>query len=73
MAWDVKLTARVLRDLDRLYVQIHAMESAGADRWFAGLEDTIASLASTPRMGKPTREDASALEIITATSLISTA
>lgn len=64
MAWTVELTARVLRELDRLYLHISATESAGAARWFAELEDTIGLLASSPRMGKPTREDPAVREII---------
>lgn len=64
MAWHVELTARVLRELDILYGAINASDSAGAARWFARLEDTIALLATSPRMGKPTREDASVREII---------
>lgn len=64
MAWRVELTTRVLRELDTLYYAINTPESAGAERWFAGLEDTIALLASSPRMGKPTREDPTARELI---------
>ncbi len=64
MAWHVELTARLLADLDALYIEINATESAGAARWFAKLEDTIALLAVSPHMGKPTHGNPSVREFI---------
>ena len=64
MPYRVNLTARVLRELDDIYAEIHVAESSGAARWFSRLEDTIKLLSASPRMGKVTREDKSVREII---------
>ena len=64
MAYRVSLTERVLRELDAIYDEINVVSSAGAAHWFSHLEDTIQLLASSPRMGKPTREVPSVREII---------
>jgi len=52
MPYRVNLTARVLRELDDIYAEIHVDESSGAARWFSRLEDTI-KLAGGPIMGCP--------------------
>ena len=64
MAYRVNLTARAERDLESIFGYINAVHSAAALRWFLRLQKTILSLADAPRLGKVTREDATAREVI---------
>ena len=64
MAYLVNLTDRATRDLDIIYVFINVPASEGAARWFSRLHRTISSLATAPHMGKVTREDKDAREVI---------
>src|SRR5260370_8043171 len=48
MAYRVELTARASRDLDHLYAEKNAAESAPAARWYNGLERALHTLASFP-------------------------
>jgi plasmid stabilization system protein ParE len=49
MAYLVELADRAARDLEYLYEQIHAAESAAAAHWFNGLEKAIYTLERFPR------------------------
>jgi toxin ParE1/3/4 len=49
MAYLVELAARAERDLNFLYEQINAAESAAAARWFNGLEQALFTLERFPR------------------------
>lgn len=49
MAYRVELTIRAKRELNNLYVQISADDSAVAASWFNGLEQAIGTLGSFPR------------------------
>jgi plasmid stabilization system protein ParE len=57
MAYRVRFTRRGRRDYFRLYESINASESVPAQEWFRRLDETIALLAVTPRMGTATHED----------------
>lgn len=48
MAFHVELTQRAARDLQSLYIEIHAADSAAAARWFNRLEEAIESLSEAP-------------------------
>jgi plasmid stabilization system protein ParE len=64
MAYRVKFTRRARRDYLELYQSINAPESAPAQLWFQRLEETIALLAVTPRMGAVTHEDKTVRQVI---------
>jgi len=64
MPYRVSFTRRAARDLDDLYSSINAPNSEAAIRWFLKLEETINLLASTPRMGATTHEDASRRQLV---------
>ena len=64
MTYRVDFTRRAHRDLDTLYGHISAAGSPGAAKWFNRLQETVSLLETTPLMGKVTREDADAREII---------
>jgi toxin ParE1/3/4 len=49
MAYLVELTRRAERDLTYLFERISASDSAGAARWFNGLEKAIYTLERFPR------------------------
>jgi toxin ParE1/3/4 len=51
MGYAVKLSRRAERDLQELYLFLDASNSAGATRWFNGLEKAIYSLEGLPRRG----------------------
>jgi plasmid stabilization system protein ParE len=57
MAYQVRLTPRALRDLERIYQHIEAEVSAQAFTWFNGLEAAITSLEQHPNRGPRTPED----------------
>ncbi len=48
MTYRVELAARAVRDLEILYLQKNAAESAAAANWFNGLENAVMSLADYP-------------------------
>jgi toxin ParE1/3/4 len=48
MAYLVKLTARASIDLETLFVEKNASESAAAARWFNGMERAVAGLSIHP-------------------------
>ena len=57
MAYQVRLTRRARRDLERNYQHIEAEVSAQALRWFTGLEAAIYSLERHPNRAPVTPED----------------
>lgn len=56
MTYRVDLTERATRDLRRLYLNIHAGDSAQARAWFNGLERAVLSLDEHPARGAPVPE-----------------
>ena len=48
MAYAVRIATRAERDLTMLFRDIHALESAAAARWYAGIKRAILSLAEQP-------------------------
>jgi toxin ParE1/3/4 len=48
MAYAVKFAARAVRDLEILFMEKNAEESAAADRWYNGLERAVGTLAKFP-------------------------
>lgn len=57
MACRVRLARWAERDVALLWDDIHAEVSDGAERWFKQLEDTVARLGDSPRMGTSISED----------------
>lgn len=57
MAYRVRLTDRVLRDLTHIYTQIQAASSPQAAQWFERLEQAIFRLEQYPNRGTRTPED----------------
>jgi plasmid stabilization system protein ParE len=51
MAYRVKVTARAIRDLRRIYQSINAGNSGQAATWFNGLETLVFSLDENPYRG----------------------
>jgi len=64
MAYRVNFTRRARRDLIQLYESINAPQSDAAQLWFQRLEETIALLTVTPRMGAVTHEDKTVRQVI---------
>jgi plasmid stabilization system protein ParE len=64
MAYRVNFTRRARRDYFLLYDSIHAAESDPAQLWFRRLDETIALLATAPRMGSVTHEDKTVRQVI---------
>jgi plasmid stabilization system protein ParE len=64
MAYQVRFTSVAKRDLNHLWLSINAPESPAAVRWFLKLEQSIALLATSPRMGPVTHEDPHVLHLI---------
>jgi plasmid stabilization system protein ParE len=64
MAYRVKFTRRARRDYLQLYDSINAAESVPAQQWLRRLDETVALLAITPRMGASTHEDRSVRQVI---------
>ena len=56
MEFQVRLSARALRDLDAIYAGIQAYSSAQARSWFEALSDRILSLNRHPERGAHTPE-----------------
>jgi toxin ParE1/3/4 len=48
MAYSVEFAARAARDLEILYLEKNAAESAAAARWYNGLEQTVHTLETYP-------------------------
>lgn len=57
MAYRVEITARAERDLDALYVQVHAADSERARKWYFGLRAAIYGLCEMPRRCSRTPEN----------------
>jgi plasmid stabilization system protein ParE len=57
MAYRVELTRRAESDLREIFGFINAEESTSAARWFFGLQDLIATLATLPERGLVTDYD----------------
>jgi len=49
MAYLVRITTRAERDLESLYEEINARDSAAARQWYRGLEQAILSLSEAPK------------------------
>jgi len=64
MAYRVRLTRLARRDLEQLWESINATESAAASRGFDRLQETIALLATAPRMSSVTHEDKTVRQVI---------
>jgi toxin ParE1/3/4 len=64
IAYLVEFSRRAARDLANLYSHINAKESAGAARWFNGLEETILHLEHSPRLEVVTHEDDTLRQLI---------
>jgi plasmid stabilization system protein ParE len=64
MAYRINFTRRARRDYLALYESINAAESVPAQLWFNRLDETIALLAVTPRMGFVTHEDQTVRQVI---------
>jgi plasmid stabilization system protein ParE len=64
MAYRVNFTRRARRDYLTLYESIDAAESAPAQLWLRRMDETIALLAVTPRMGSVTHEDQTVRQVI---------
>jgi toxin ParE1/3/4 len=56
MAYRVSIGPRAERDLEDLYVEIEAEDSAAAQRWYQGLTRAILSLRERPNRTPVTRE-----------------
>ena len=56
MAYRVSIGPRAERDLEDLYAEIDAEDSAAAKRWYQGLTRTILSLRERPNRTPVTRE-----------------
>jgi len=48
MAYLVEFSARAIRDLEVLYLEKDAAESAAAARWYNGLEEAVDALGRNP-------------------------
>ena len=57
MAYLVRITSRAERDLERLYSQINARNSAAALKWYLGLRDAVLSLEGQPNRCPVTPEN----------------
>jgi plasmid stabilization system protein ParE len=57
MAYLVRIAARAERDLELLYEEINAANSAAAQRWYAGLKRAILRLAVQPNRCSVTPEN----------------
>jgi toxin ParE1/3/4 len=57
MPYHVELSKRAVLDLKRIFDFIDAAESRAAAKWFNGLEDVIATLATFPDRGMLTDYD----------------
>jgi plasmid stabilization system protein ParE len=57
MAYLVNITARAERDLEALYVEIHAEDSEAALKWYLGLHEAILTLERLPNRCPVTREN----------------
>src|ERR1039458_2189225 len=57
MAYLVNITARAERDLESLYVEIHAEDSVAALKWYMGLHDAILTLERLPNRCPVTPEN----------------
>jgi plasmid stabilization system protein ParE len=64
MAYRVRFTRRARRDYLQLYNSINAAESVPAQQWLRRMDETIALLAVTPRMGAATYEDRTVRQVI---------
>jgi plasmid stabilization system protein ParE len=60
MAFRVRFTRRARRD----YFQLFESINVPAQQWLRGLDETIALLAVTPRMGTATHEDKTVRQVI---------
>jgi len=49
MAYLVRITTRAERDLESLYEEINARDSAAARQWYRGLKQVILSLSEAPK------------------------
>jgi toxin ParE1/3/4 len=58
MEYRVELSRRAEDDLRRIFDSINATASAGAAKWFAGLESAILDLETFPERGPVTHYDA---------------
>ncbi len=57
MAYRVSIGPRAERDLEDLYVEIDAEDSAAAKRWYQGLRRSLLSLRERPNRTPVTREN----------------
>ncbi len=57
MVYLVRIAARAERDLDLLYREINAPDSAAAQQWYGGLKQAILSLAQRPNRCPVTPEN----------------
>jgi plasmid stabilization system protein ParE len=57
MEYLVNITARAERDLEALYMEIHAEDSEAALKWYMGLHDAILTLERLPGRCPLTREN----------------
>jgi toxin ParE1/3/4 len=57
MAYLVRIASRAERDLDSLYGEVDAPDSAAARQWYRGLKQAILSLAEVPNRCPVTPEN----------------
>jgi plasmid stabilization system protein ParE len=57
MEYLVNITARAERDLEAVYVEIHAEDSEAAQTWYKGLREAILTLERLPNRCQTTREN----------------